>query len=201
MKKIFIFILIILEIILVGCSSKSITIAKAPNCRVSSNPIFVIHILKDKNLENNGYVILPKKDMFKIVNNTNNSINRYFPKSNIYFNTNVNGVIYRVFIGGEYKTYTYNDVTPITTFHSPQYFNGFTSKGTYYYGSTGGSSSTTWVPTTSTGINIWNGITVLDPNSNIILRCNMFTHDINDLNSKDWIDDCLKKLTTCQKWN
>jgi len=201
-KKIYFFLLFMGIILLSGCSTKQVEIKKSSYCSISSNGIFVIKpfFYKYEYLNNIGVNNLPGGDIMRIISSTKESLKKYFPNSFIVLGKSYNNSsVYNVIISGVYKTYSYNSVEPLTVFHSPQYFNGFTSNGTYYYGSIGTSSSTAWVPTRENGINILVDIDVFDSDSIHLLHCEMLTHDVSDLSSKDWIDDCINKLASCSK--
>ena len=199
-KKLNIVLLIIGGIILSGCSTKQIVIKKEPNCNIASNATFVIKPYYDKSFSKIGASNLPNGDIIRIISYTRESLKKYFPNNFIVLNNSYNyPPIYYVLIRGAYKTYTYNSTEPVTVFHSPQYFSGYSNSGTYYFGSTGASSSTIWMPTKETGINILVMIDIFDDNSNNLLHCQMLTHNISDLESKDWIDKCIEKLTSCSR--
>jgi len=199
-NKIKFFLCIISIIILSGCSTRQVEIDKSSDCLINPNWTFIVKPVSYEGLNKINANNLPNGNIMRIASYTKGSLKKYFPNSLIMINSSYNpSSSYSIFIKGFYKTYTYNSVEPLIVFHAPQYFSGFTSNGTYYYGSTGMSSSTAWIPTREKGIIFLVNVDVFDNNSIHLLHCEMSTHDASDLSSKDWIDDCMKKLTSCKK--
>lgn len=203
MKKIkFILIILTLSILFIGCSNRQLTIKKYPNCdnNIVPNAKFVIMPRYFPGVNN-----IPSGDMIRIMGDTVNALYKYFPNKSIkikkynFEELSNNSFTYHILISGFYTINTYSSIKPIMIYRSPKYFNGFTSNGTYYYGSIGASSSTVWVPTTKKGIVILVNIDVRDYNNEQILECKMTTTSLSDFQSHDWIDDCIKKLISCKE--
>jgi len=215
MKKLFIAFIFLISLFFMGCSDKTITVNTTPNCKLPKKGAFIIQYyqLPNKSLIYGGSNI-PSANLQNITYNVYKEFLKEFSKNKNYdvilYNNYSKKIIasnhlyhknnpIQVIISGTYKTLIGNSSTPVTTFHSGQFFNGFTSNGTYYYGNTLPSTSTTWIPTQTKYNSYVFRYDVIINNQNKILEGFMKTFNYNDAIDKDWIDKGIERLKKCLK--
>jgi hypothetical protein len=188
-----------LSIFFIGCATKDVDIIKEPNCKIKTNisPVFIEVIKKINNVHGYGWDgNLPFGNLLEVENHISKALKKYFPNARVLrYQKNIQSFdnYYYIIIEGIYKRYISQSVTPVVTFNSGQSFNGFVGS-TYYFGNIMPSTTTTYVPTiqNNTAVNI--AISVFNKNNMRIFSCLMKSSDGYDY---DWIDKCIKTLSSC----